>query len=269
MSVRSGFVEVDGGRLYYELAGDGSPVALLHGFTLDARMWSGVADALARRYTVLAYDVRGFGRSSLPGSGAYSHREDLEALRLQLGLGPMHVVGHSIGGHQALEFALAYPEATRSVTGICASGLAGVPFPPEIQAAFGAMAEAAKTASVDAAKAIWARVGWFVSARQKPDVARALDEMLASYTGYHWLNRNPARPLEPAPAERLHELRLPSLFVVGELDLPYNHTVTDRLVAGIPGARRVVIRGAGHMAPMEDAAAVSDALLTFLDDIAE
>ena len=66
MSVESGFAAVNGTRLYYELAGSGTPVALIHGFTLDTRMWDDQFQPLAEHYRVLRYDARGFGRSDLP-----------------------------------------------------------------------------------------------------------------------------------------------------------------------------------------------------------
>lgn len=262
--MRSGIAEVNGARLYYELRGEGPPVVLIHGFTLDRRMWDGVVAALAPRFSVLAYDVRGQGGSDAPGGARYAHRDDLRALLDHLALGPAHVVGHSLGGHQALEFVLAYPDLARSYTGVCVSGLGGVAFPDDVRQAFAAISAAARHESIDAAKAIWRRVGWFTPALERADVARQLDAILADYSGWHWQNDNPTLPLDPPPSARLGEIAVPALILLGALDLPYNHVVAERLARGIPGARQVVVPAAGHMLPMEDPAATSAALSHFL-----
>jgi pimeloyl-ACP methyl ester carboxylesterase len=261
---RSGFAEIPGGRLYYELSGSGDPVVLIHGFTLDRRMWNDVTPRLIERHTVLACDLRGFGKSSLPNAGEpYAHREDIRALLDGLGLERVHVVGHSIGGHQALELTLAYPERVRSYAGIDVSGLGGIPFPPETMTGFSEINSAGKSGDLAKAKAIWSEFAWFAPARERPEVRAALDAMLESYSGWHWQNQSPQQFLAPPPAERLAEIRPPALVVVGERSLPYNHEVADRLVAGIAGCRRALIPGSGHMEPMEAPEETARVLLEF------
>ena len=78
IETRSGFVEVEGGRLYYESAGSGAAVVLVHGNAGDRRHWDAQFRALAAGHRVVRYDVRGFGKSSLPEEGRpYSDHEDL------------------------------------------------------------------------------------------------------------------------------------------------------------------------------------------------
>jgi pimeloyl-ACP methyl ester carboxylesterase len=235
---------------------------LIHGFTLDARIWEGVVARLSSGHTVVSYDVRGFGRSTLP-TEPYAHRDDLLALLDAQGLGRVHVVGHSVGAHQALEFALAYPDRVDRLALVAPAALGGVAFPPDIAAAFAAIDKAAKQDGVEAAKAIWRDVGWFSPARERPDLAAALDEILKSYSGWHWLNRNPAVPLDPPPAARLAEVRAPTLAIVGARDLPYDHEIAEKLAEQIPNARKLVLPDVGHMVPMEAPQALSAALIRF------
>ena len=72
MTTQSGFANVNGTSLYYELAGSGPTVILIHGFSIDTRMWDDQMEELTSRYQVLRYDMRGFGRSSLPDESGTS-----------------------------------------------------------------------------------------------------------------------------------------------------------------------------------------------------
>ncbi|HEX6764141.1 MAG TPA: alpha/beta hydrolase [Polyangiaceae bacterium] len=261
---RSGFTEVSGGRLYYELSGSGDPVVLIHGFTLDRRMWNDLVPRLTERHTVLAYDLRGFGKSSLPVAGEpYAHRDDLRELLDALGLERVHVVGHSVGGHQALEFVLAYPERARTYAGVDVSALGGFSFPAEQNALFAAISEAAKAGDLARARAHFAASRWFAPARENPRLRAEMDAMLESYSGWHWQNTNPQRLLDPPPIARLSEVKCPALVIVGELSLPYNLEIADRLVADIPNARRAVVPRACHMQPMEAPEETARVLLEF------
>lgn len=85
-------------RLFCEVAGMGQAVVLLHGFTLDLRMWDDQFLPLAQQFRVVRYDLRGFGRSALPTNAPYSHFEDLKALLDHLGIIQAHLVGLSKGG---------------------------------------------------------------------------------------------------------------------------------------------------------------------------
>ena len=60
----TGFANVNGTRLYYEMSGRGDTVIFVHGFTLDTRMWDDQFDTFARRYRTIRYDARGFGKSA-------------------------------------------------------------------------------------------------------------------------------------------------------------------------------------------------------------
>ncbi|MEO6891170.1 MAG: alpha/beta fold hydrolase, partial [Ktedonobacteraceae bacterium] len=78
-----GFVRVRGTKLYYEMAGEGHPLLLLHGGLLDHRMWEQQFEAFARHYRVVRYDIRGFGASEMSGT-AYADERDLYDLLVYL-----------------------------------------------------------------------------------------------------------------------------------------------------------------------------------------
>jgi len=109
---------VNGVDLYYEIHGSGEPVLLVHGLGSSTLDWEPQIAALAPRFQVIAFDVRGHGRSAKPRQ-RYSVRlfaEDTAALVRMLGLGPVHVVGISMGGMIAFQLAVTAPELVRSLT---------------------------------------------------------------------------------------------------------------------------------------------------------
>jgi pimeloyl-ACP methyl ester carboxylesterase len=133
----SATAQVNGTEIHYVRGGSGPTVVLLHGFPQDWYEWRRVMPRLARRFTVLAVDLRGVGGSA-PSAGGYAAVElagDVHLLVEQLGLGPAHLVGHDIGGCVAYAFAREYPERTSTVS------VLEVPIPgigPELDAEAGA-----------------------------------------------------------------------------------------------------------------------------------
>ncbi len=114
----SGTLDVNGTSIHHVRGGRGPTVVLLHGFPQDWYEWRRVMPRLAQRFTVLAVDLRGVGRSAptTDGYAAVDLARDVHGLLDALGLGPAHLVGHDIGGGVAYAFAREYPARTRSVT---------------------------------------------------------------------------------------------------------------------------------------------------------
>ncbi len=94
----SGYADVNGGKHYYEIAGSGTPLILVHGFSLDRRMWDDQFAVLAESYRVVRYDVRGFGQSVDIPTDPYSYPADLLGLMDALNIEKAHLVGLSMGG---------------------------------------------------------------------------------------------------------------------------------------------------------------------------
>ena len=76
----SGYVDVNGGRIFYTRDGAGQPVVLIHGGLVDLRMFDGQVNALSQRHTLVRIDLRGYGRSSMPPSTSYRHCDDVAAV---------------------------------------------------------------------------------------------------------------------------------------------------------------------------------------------
>src|SRR5712692_8710831 len=123
MTSKIGFVETSQGRLYHEVAGDGPALVLIHGGLWDARMWDDQFDAFAEGHTVIRYDLRGFGRSD-PPTGPYSNTRDLTELLRALDIDRATVLGLSMGGRVAIDFAIEHPEMVSGLLPV-AAGLGG------------------------------------------------------------------------------------------------------------------------------------------------
>jgi len=260
-----GFAEVNGTRLYYEVAGSGQPLVLIHGYALDTRMWDDQFDAFSKQYQVIRYDLRGFGKSAVPTGESYAYHEDLKALMEFLGIGRAHLLGLSLGGAIAINFALAYPAATQSLILADVSALDGYEWPEELERWFTPIFNAAKDGDLELAKEHWLNTGWFIPAREKPDVIVNLNKITSGYSGWHFSNDNPVQSLVPSANERLKEINSPTLIMVGERDLSfYNHPIANRLKQQIPNSQKVVIPGVGHMANMEDPKGFNQLVLSFL-----
>ena len=106
---QTGFADLNGARFYYEVAGAGHPLVLLHAGICDSRMWDGQVAAFAQHYQVVRYDLRGFGQTASV-DGSFAHHHDLLALLNHLGIEKTYLLGCSMGGSAALDFALEQPE---------------------------------------------------------------------------------------------------------------------------------------------------------------
>jgi pimeloyl-ACP methyl ester carboxylesterase len=110
-TIKSRFAKVNGIRLHYLVAGQGEPVVLLHGYAQTSHMWRPLIVELAKTNTVIAPDLRGFGKSAKPPAGYYKKTmaQDVHALTASLGYKRVQIAGHDIGLMVAYAYAAQYP----------------------------------------------------------------------------------------------------------------------------------------------------------------
>lgn len=260
MDIETGVASVHGTKLYYEIAGTGQDLIFIHGFGLDSRMWDDQFEVFSQHYRVLRYDLRGFGKSPTTPTEPYAHHTDLLELMIQRGISKAHLVGLSMGGRVAIDFALSFPHLITSLTAVD-SVVHGYKFQAFSQTAVSADA---KDSGIGAASRRWLHHDLFRPALEKPDVARRLKDIIAAYSGWHWSNKNPWTPLDPPAVRRLGSIAVPTLIVIGERDLPDFLAIADILNHEIKLSQKVVIPGAGHMCNMEDPVAFNRVLASFL-----
>lgn len=254
-------IHVNGVDLYYESHGAGDPVLLVHGLGSSTLDWEAQVAVLARHQRVITFDVRGHGRSAKPKQ-RYSvalFAEDTAALIRALDLGPMHVVGISMGGMIAFQLAVTAPELVRSLV-IVNSG------------------PAMPVTTVSQRMMIWTRVA-IVRLRGMRKMGTVLADRLLPKAEHaalraqfveRWAANEPRAYLSALHGllnwtvmEHLKDIRCPTLILSGDLDYT-PIAVKQAYTAMIPGAELVVIPDARHMMPVERPEPFNEALLSFL-----
>ena len=262
MRRRLGYAPTEGTELYYEITGEGEPLVLLHAFSFDRRMWLRQLEAFAGEYTVVTYDLRGFGKSAL-GEASYAHADDLAALLDHLGIERAALLGVSLGGGAAINFAVTRSDRVRALVVVDPS-LGGYKWSPQFVQAQAEVRAACTTSGVDAARARWLAMPMFAEALANPHSADALRTMVGDYTGAQWMSVDRGRPFQPPAIQRLGDITAPTLVLVGEHDVSDFQAIADVLVRDIPNVRRATIEGAGHMVNLEAPERFNDVVLEFL-----
>jgi pimeloyl-ACP methyl ester carboxylesterase len=270
---RHGFAEIHGAQLYYEVAGGGKAIVLVHAGIADHRMWDDQFLPFAKRYQVIRFDLRGFGESSAP-TGPFSFHDDLHYLLDQLGITRAVVIGASLGGATAIDLALAYPEVVEALV-LAGSGLGGQEWPEPTsleQALFTQLDEAVKAGDYSAADDMEVHI-WVDGPERSPErVSHAVRERVREMN-LPILRREAEsegeerRALEPPAGERLGEIAVPTLVLIGDQDVSAIQAIAEKLATTIPGARKVVLTNTAHVPNMEQPEVFNRLVLEFLGSL--
>ena len=253
---RSGTVRANGQELYFEVHGEGPPLVLIMGIGYDATLWTlAQVPALSQTFQVVIFDNRDAGRSS-SAAGPYTiadMADDVASLMDALDITRAHLLGLSMGGMIAQEFALRHPgRLHRLVLSGCGAAPARVAFDPI--RTWNWVKATDKSGDVFAAQ----QFTWLFSTAFLRDhtAVQQIIRMLAS-------NPNPIGPeaydrqaqayLRYDAVDRLAEVRSPTLVIVGEQDLLTPPWICREVADRIPGSRFEIIRGDGssHVVPIE------------------
>jgi len=255
--------------LYVEQAGSGSPVVLLHEGIGDSRMWEPQWAAYAQRFHVVRFDMRGFGQSP-PAVGTFSLSRDLVELLDGLELGPATLIGMSLGGAVALETTIARPDLVSRLV-LVGSGLRGFEMNDETKAGWEEEEAALERGDDEEAVEINMRM-WVDGPSRSPDqVDPELRQKIADMQRRAieiWREAGEEGDHEALVedwGDRLGEISVPTLVLVGELDRPEMREIAERLDAGIPNSRRETIAGTAHVPNMERPEEFDRLVLEFLE----
>ncbi len=231
--------------------GSQPPLLLLHEGVGDARMWDPIWDELTASFRAIRYEVRGFGRSPEP-SEKFTLLADAQSVLDQLGVGSCHVAGCSMGGLTALEFALAQPDRVRALV-LLAPGIGGYPYPeqPELEAQYEALAAAGdQDGLLRLSLQQWAAAG--------PDPL-VTDMMRAALRA--WAGEEEFEQAGEPTYDRLGELRVPTVLLVGDKDEPGLIASNEAAAARIPGCELIRMPGVDHYPTVREPRLVLDTIL--------
>jgi len=255
---------------FYEETGQGPPVVLIHGHSLNLRMWQYQVPALLQAgYRVVRYDVRGHGRSAAPAQGYTweNHAADLADLLTCLDVESAHLVGLSMGGGIALQFVLDSPQRVLSL-GLIDSTLPGFTYSDEFTHQVEELVRVVRAEGPGPAfRHLWLAHPFFDGLRAYPERFALLEEMVRTFPAadYH---RGAIPPgYSSAIADRLGEIAAPAVVMVGEQDIPDFRLIADILAASLPNAHLSVFSGCGHVPPLEQPDAFNEALIAFLREV--
>ena len=270
IAIESGFVDVDGGKLYYESTGEGKPVVLIHGFTLDRRMWAKEFSALSDDFRVIRYDLRGHGKSS-GVEEEFTHIDDLQAILEELGVTKVQLIGLSLGGQIACDFSIAYPERVQRAVLIdpyypLPDKSPKFPFNTRISEHI----SLGRQQGIKAGLTSWLSDPLFEPACEDGKLKEKLKNIVITGHGSHgekslFLSFAKKVKSEKLNNKSLTDVHCPVLFLIGEKDLPRFHAVADYFAETVPSISVVEVPNAGHMANMENPDFVMDQINRFLE----
>ncbi|PBC75495.1 pimeloyl-ACP methyl ester carboxylesterase [Streptomyces sp. TLI_235] len=249
--------------LAHTVTGDGPPVVLVHAGVTDHRMWDPVVPALAERYTVVRYDLRGFGASAPPTS-PFTETGDLLRLLDRLGHREVRLVGASWGARVAADFTLAHPDRVHSLV-LLAPPWRGYDWSPAMvdydEAETAALAADDLETAVDINLDMWLRG----PARSWNEVPATLADQLREPVRTALTNQNVVdEHSQGAPGGDLRAIAVPTLVGVGLLDVPDFQDIARRYAAEIPRANLTEFPTAAHLIALDSPAELLTVLLPFL-----
>jgi pimeloyl-ACP methyl ester carboxylesterase/GNAT superfamily N-acetyltransferase len=277
-----GSAALNGTRIYYEvageeMAGDGStPLVLLHADLTTSAMWDAQWGPLASAHRTIRYDLRGCGWSRRP-PGPFSPQEDLAQLLDFLGVERAVLIGAAIGGQVAIDFTLEHPERVAALI-LVGARVSGVELSVPTRERCEEIEVLAARGEIDRAVELALRL-WVEGERRSgaeggegddgaegdPTVRERVREMMTrNVARAAELGQSQPLPLEPPARARLGEVQAPTLVVVGERDLPETLATAELLARNIPGAQKVVMQDAGHLASMEQSERFTRLVVAFM-----
>ena len=244
----------DGVSLYYEVHGDHGPVVLLtHGYSSTAQMWSGQVEVIAKDHRLVTWDMRGHGQSDSPDDPAlYSEAHtiaDMAALLDAVGTPRAIIGGLSLGGYMSLAFNRVHPDRVDALL-IIDTG----PGYKNDEARAGWNKTSLRTAERYETEGL----GLLSTASAERRIAKHTSAMGLALAARGMLTQRDAGVMTSLP-----DIKVPSIVIVGSEDTPFL-AASDYMAAKIPGAKKVIVEGAGHAANIDNPEVFNAALTGFL-----
>ena len=272
------FAKVNGIKICYEIAGEGEPLFLVHGFGSKKESWIAQFPVLSKHFKVIRFDNRGAGKSDRP-KGTYTMEvfaDDIKGLIDYLGLEKTNIAGWSLGGMIVQNFVLKYPEKVKKVVLINTNY--GFPDEDGPLVYKNMRLEEEKQKKIDHVKAWWdaARTGYYIKFRKEMEANPSkkwyglwsADDLIKESI----IDTPTAEDIETqADAlkthdtfDRLKTIKSPTLIVTASHDRLTPRSSMEEIHGQIPNSKFIIIDKAGHSSPLEKAPEVNQAIIDFL-----
>lgn len=260
------YLEFDHANIYYETAGQGHALVMLHAGIAHSAMWDPQFEFFKDRYRVVRFDQRGFGKTTT-GTTEFNRRADLRALLDRLDIERAIVMGCSMGGSLAIDFALEYPERVSALI-LIAAGASGNEASPELKQAWAeqdaAFAAGDLERGIELELQMWVDGPFRTRAQSNADARAKVRAMELENLKINTDNYTSV-PLEPPAIGRLGEIRVPTLILIGQGDQPHVNALAPKLAREIPNARLVAFESVAHVPSMEMPERVNAVIASFLE----
>lgn len=268
----TGYVDLDDGKLFYEMAGDGDTLVLGHAGFVDSRMWDAQWNAFTQKYRVIRYDMRGYGKSD-PAQGPRTRRHDLAQLLDHLHVERAALLGCSLSGEIMIDFVLEHPEMASALITV-SSAPSGFQFqgdpPPHLFEMITALQQGDTARASELQMRIWVDGPYRQPEQISPTVRQRAAEMnLIAIKMNTWLiaDSQPINPLDPPAIGRLSAIHVPALIMAGALDHPEVLRAADVMADAIKGANKHILSQSAHIPNMEEPEEFTQVVLSFLDEL--
>lgn len=249
-----------GVAFHAEVSGAGPWAVFVHGLEGDLHSWDALWKELGDGLTKLRYDLRGSGHSSDSGGGTFDHAEDLAHLLDAAGIERCSLIGVSKGGAIALNFALDHPERVERLV-LISPAIVAWEWSEGWKALWRPIVEQARQGDLEGARRLWWQHPLFAAARSIPAGASLFDSIMR-YSGAEWIDDRQKHRMPDV--ERLPMLRVPTLLMTGQKDLPDFRLMADLIAGSADCLRRIGVADAGHMLNLERPQLCAREILAFL-----
>jgi len=269
-SVKTGYIKVSPtDSLYYEETGKGIPIILLHGHSLDTRMWDDQFETFSKDHRVVRFDFRGYGKSSLPKEGEqFTHLDDLLTLMDSLKIDKAHIVGLSMGAFIASDMLGLHPERMISCT-LASGGLKtykgpSSPMDSLEKAKRDSSIAALKAKGVDVMKREWTDALLSSAGSGRERLREPLTRIIDDWTAWQPLHYEP-RTIYAADAAKAFYKRCPETPTLILQDMHGNGR--SKMLDYLPNGRLVIMQDCGHMMNMEKPEYFNKVVLDFIKEV--
>ncbi len=264
----SGFANLNDAKIYYEQKGKGTSIIFLHGAYCDTRAWDYQFDEFAKNYHVIRYDLRGFGKSSVPDTTKpYQFVDELNNLMDYFNIKKAVIVGHSMGGVPAFKMAFNHPEKVLALVLLESGPWYKGMFANEdakVLAEIGKAAEIGKTEGIEAGEKAFLNIRVLKPAMSNPLSKNILEDMTMDYSGWNFINKDTWQQGPFLDLKEYSKMEVPTLICRGELSLPFYYRTMNELNQVLPNSKLVEISHSGHMIQLENPKKFNKVLKQFL-----